>query len=280
MAGDCARSDVVKTQATLTVHGPGQLRGAFRKRLIDALRADAPEVKWTDVPQAEHLSMTLHAPQGIPFPQLIDVSLQYPDCVASVTWQQDSAGGETTIQNGQVKETASGAVLAARRPQSIQLAPDGTLVLAFALDIGRDGLLGFCATADAETYFKFCGNTASAALLTIGDAGGSELAWDECWPADTAACQVLQPQILLDAGERRTLDALAAAFRAEWLWYAHAPLEDTVVERQRFAEAGRGVRAINVKSRQLATYPPPIVSSLAAEQQWIAQRLQDTWAQV
>lgn len=271
----------MKTQATLTVDGPGQLRSAFRKRLIDALREDAPEVKWKDLEHAGHLLMTLDAPQGIPFPQLIDVSLQYPDCVASVAWQQDSAEGETTIQNGQVKEAASGAVLAAHRPQSIQLAPEGALVLAFALDIGRDGLLGFCATADAETYFKFCGNAPDAKLLTIGS-GGGELAWDECWLADTTACQALQPPVPLDAGERRTLDTLAAAFRAEWLWYAHAPLEDTVVERQRYAEAGREARAINVKSHQLATHPPthqaPTLSSLAIDQQWIAQRLQETWA--
>ena len=99
MAGHCARGDVVRTQATLSVHGPGQLRSAFRKRLLDALRADAPEVKCKDVPQAGHLLMTLDAPCGIPFPPLVEVSIQYPDCVANVVWQQEHAQGETTIQN-------------------------------------------------------------------------------------------------------------------------------------------------------------------------------------
>lgn len=270
----------MKTQATLTVHGPSQLRSAFRKRLIDALRADAPEVKWRDAPSAAaaFLSMSFDAPQGIPFPQLIEVSIQYPDCVASVEWRQEHAEGATTIQNGQVKQAARGAVVAARRPQYLKMAPHGRLLLAFALDIGRDGLLGFCATADAETYFSFRGSGPEAEMLTIGSASDQALAWDECWTAGEAACRPLAPSGALDMGERRVLDALANAFRAEWLWYDQAPAEDTAVERQRYAEAGREVHAINVKSQQLAAHPSHAVSSLDTNQHWIAARLQDTWA--
>lgn len=268
----------MKTQATLTVHGPGALRSAFRKRLIDALRADAPDVKWQEAPQAEHVSMSLDAPQGIPFPQLIEVSMQYPDCVASVVWQQEHAQGETTIQNGQVKEAARGAARAAGQPQYVHIAPHGSLLLGCALDIDRDGVLGFCATADAETYFKFRGAACAADLLTIGSASDQALVWDECWAVGAATCQPLAPPIALDPSERRTLDALANAFRAEWLWYDHAPAEDTAIERLRYAEAGREVQAINVKSQQLAAHPSRTVSRLATDQQWIAQRLQETWA--
>ena len=269
----------MKTSATLTVHGPSQLCRAFRKRLIYSLRADAPEVKWKDAKQAGQVSMLLDAPKGIPFPQLIEVSIVYPDCVASVVWQQELAQGETTIQNGKVTGAAHGAAPAAHLPHHVQLAPDGGLLLGFALDIGRDGLLGFCATADAETYFRFTGATSEAELLTIGSASGDGLAWDERWPAGELACQPLEPSLMLDAREQRALDSLANAFRAEWLWYGHAPLEDTAVERQRYAEAGQAVSAINVKSRQLARHSTLTVSSLASAQQWITQRLQETWAQ-
>ena len=268
----------MKTQATLLVHGPSQLRSAFRKRLIDALRADAPDVRWTDAPSEEFLSISLDAPQGIPFPQLIEVSILYPDCVASVEWRQENAEGATTIQNGQVKQAARGAALAARRPQYLRMAPDGSLQVAFALDIGRDGLLGFCATADAETYFRFCGTGPKAEMLSIGVSSDRALAWDECWPVGESACLPLVPPRTLEASERRALDSLANAFRAEWLWYDHAPAEDTAVERQRYEEAGREVHAINVKSQQLAAHPSHVVTTLDTDQDWLAAHLQKTWA--
>ncbi len=270
----------MKTEATLMVHGPGQLRSAFRKRLIDTLRTEAPEVKWKDAASQEFLSMSLEAPQGIPFPQLIEVSILYPDCVASVEWRQEHANGATTIQNGQVKQAERGVALAARRPQYLQMAPDGKLQLAFALDIGRDGLLAFGATADAETYFRFCGTGPKAEMLSIGTSSDNALAWDECWDVGASTCRALVPPRTLEASERRALDALAMAFRAEWLWYDHAPAEDTAVERQRYAEAGRNVHAINVKSQQLAAHPSALVSTLDTDQDWLAARLQKTWARV
>ena len=120
----------MKTQATLTVHGPRQLLRAFRKRLIDSLRSDAPDVQFTEIHSKESLLLELAAPQGVPFPELIAISTQYPECVATVAWRQDVAQGETTIQNGQVKEAVRGAAQSAHLPQYLRLAPDRSLVRA------------------------------------------------------------------------------------------------------------------------------------------------------
>ncbi len=275
----------MKTQATLTVDGPHQLLRAFHKRVREELKADAPEVRLTETKVDDQLHFALDAPDGIPFPSLVAISVQYPECVARVIWTQDGAQGETTIQNGQVKEASrSGATGQANRlPQLVRMeSRDGMvsgLALAVVLDLTPEGIAGFCATSEAETYFKIRGSEANAELITIR---GEAMEWDECWRGVTGTAQALAPAQALGTAERRTLDRLATQFRAEWLWYAHAPLEDTAIERQRYAEAGQPVRAINVKSRQLVeAFSPPATlsaSTLDPSQTWIVNLLLQTWA--
>ena len=304
----------VPLQAVISVHGPRQLLRAFRKRLIEACAEDAPEATLTErTPQRQNkrggaraaLALAAQAPDdarssdvclvfdfssiaGVPFPVLVTVSTQYPECVAVIGWHKGSASGETTIQNGQVKEASREAALTGQTPQSVELGADGVLQLALALDLGRDGILGYCATAGAETWFKLAGTEAAAPasaqtgvhtgaqttaqLLTIGGDGS---AWDECW--QDGQCAALTPPLPLSPAERRTLEALSAAFRAEWLWYAHAPEEEIIVERQRYQEAGRPVRAVNLKSIKLSEHGAGVQSSLAPAQTWIAALLRTTW---
>lgn len=291
-------------KAVITVHGPRQLLRAFCKRLTEACAEDAPEATLKEraaqrrkrpagtraapaskrevaperevAPGAGHaedaLVFDFASPAGVPFPALVTVSTQYPECVAVIGWHKGSASGETTIQNGQVKQASREAALSGQTPQSVELNPDGVLELALALDLTRDGILGFCATAEAETWFKLAGANHPAQLLTIGGDGS---AWDECW--QDGQCAALTPPLPLAPAERRTLEALSAAFRAEWLWYAHAAEEDIIVERRRYEEAGRAVHAVNLKSIKLAEHRAGVKSSLAPAQEWIATLLRTTW---
>ena len=286
MAGGCTWGDVVNTRATIAVHGPRQLLRAFRKQVIEELKDDAPEISVTESHYDGHLYFQLTAPNGIPFPTLVAISAQYPDCVAIVQWTQDSAEGETTIQNGQVKEatrSADNAVSNGRRPQHVRLAADGSLRLAVALDITPDGIVGFCATSAAETYFKLRGGSADPGLMTIG---GEAMVWDEIWRSvDSSASAVAAEQpIALTGNEQRTLDQLATAVRADWLWYAHAAEEETIVERQRYAIANRPVQAINVKSHKIAALcgepgqESAPASNLSTDQRWIVNLIERTWA--
>lgn len=267
-------------KAMITIHGPHQLLRAFRKRLIDACAGDARETSLTQRSGSaqDHLVFDFSSTVGVPFPELVAISIQYPDCVAVIGWSKGSACGETTLQNGQVKEASHEAGLAGRTPQWVELTVDGVLQLALALDIASDGILGYGATADAETWFKISGAHTAAApearLLTIGGDGG---AWDEHWR--NGQCIALTPPLALTPYEQRTLDALSASFRAEWLWYAHAPEEEIIVERQRYQEAGRPVHPVNLKSIKLAAHRRGVMSSLAPEQTWIAALLRTTWGQ-
>ena len=266
--------------AVITVHGPQPLLRAFRKRLMDACAGDARAASLTqrNGTAPDHLPFDFSSTAGVPFPELVAISIQYPDCVAVIGWTKGSASGETTIQNGQVKEASREAGLAGRTPQWVELTADGVLQLALALDIARDGILGYCATAEAETWFSIPGMHSAAApnaaLFTIGGDGS---AWDEQWRG--GQCLALTPPLALTPAEQRALDALSASFRAEWLWYAHAPEEEIIVERQRYQEAGRPVHRINLKSIKLAEHRQGVLSSLAPEQTWIAALLRTTWGQ-
>ena len=291
----------MKTHATLTMDGPRQLLRAFRRRLREALKDEAPEVRLTEQQQEGQVQFKLAAPAGIPFPPLVAVSTEYPECIARVRWTQDGAQGETTIQNGQVKQASRDVAAASGQPQLLRLRlQDGVaagltiptkLALGLVIDLTPEGIAGFCATSDAETYFKIRGDASDAALLTIR---GEAMEWDESWLHRASVPQPLSPVQSLSSTERRTLDALAAQFRAEWLWYAHAPIEDTAIERQRYAETGRPIHAINLKSRRFAELTDlttsnlstaslpdstgPLFSTLASSQDWIATLLARTWA--
>lgn len=262
----------LRIHAVIDVNGPRQLLRAFRKKMLRAFAEDAPDGTLKEQSGSEVLRFDFSSASGVPFPSLVALSTQYPDCVLTIKWNKASVSGETTLQNGQVKEASREAALGGRIPQSIELAPDRTLQLGLAVDIGREGILGYCANADAETWFKLDGSRDVHTLLTVG---GDGTAWDEGWRDD--ACTPLNPPQSFSATEQHALEQLADAFRAEWLWYAHAPSEQTIVERQRYAAAGRPVRAINVKSIKLAEHAGSVISSLAPDQAWIAECLRNTW---
>ena len=255
------------------MHGPGQLLRAFRKRIVEAWPKGSGEVKWTETPCNDALQFDLVTDSGLPFPTLIDISTQYPDCVATVHWERGDDTGETTIQNGQVKSASTQTGQHGNIPQYVELSTDGTLKLALGLDVQARGLIGYCAVASAETWFRVEGNGSSAKLLTIG---GEPIAWDEVW--SNGGCQTMVPPLPIQAGERLALEALAHHFHADWLWYGHAPDEEIAVELQRFIEAERPVMPVNVKSRRIAGLSDLKASRLDAGQLWIVDFLQNTWA--
>ncbi len=261
------------TTARLVVHGPGQLLRAFRKRVVEAWPKESEDVQCTEQHGKDALQFHLITVSGVPFPALMDISTQYPECVATVHWERGSDSGETTIQNGQVKGASTHSALHGNIPHYIELAVDGTLRLALGLDVQASGLIGYCAVASAETWFRLEGDQDSPKLFTIG---GQAIAWDEVWSNGT--CQALLPSLPLSTNEHQALENLARHFHTDWLWYGHAPEEDIAVELQRFLDAERHVMPVNVKSRRIAGMPALKVSQLDARQLWIVDLLQHTWA--
>lgn len=291
-------ADVAGIQATVTADGPRHLLRALRKRVAESLRDEAPDTEVREQHGESRLTFHLQAAAGLPFPQLAAASAAYPECVLTVEWEQDGAHGSTTLREGRAEDLHQQQAPAGP-PCLVRVDAQGGLAYAIVIDDhnGGDGhgdshsrpqgrtaagaapcdYRGYCVTGGAETYFRISGTPATPVLYTIG---GAEPAWDEQWRIDkgSATCRPLAPPQPLAAAERARLENLAAEFRAAWLWFEHQPLEETIIERQRFGQAARGIAAINVKSRRLdALRDTGEFSSLQPHSGWIAELLVATW---
>ena len=272
-----------KLSATLVVDGPRQLLRAMRKRLAESLAGTGATLTLAlaDSQQDERLRFQLSAEQGLPYPQLIAASANYPDCVFSLDWQADGDRGVTTIRGGEV-QAASGELLAgAMLPQAIDVDAGGCLLLGVVIASASQArtITGYAATRVAETYFKITGGDPARRLVT---AGGGGRHWNEHWDRDRSGAwrsHAAAPAQSIDDAEMQQLESAAAAFRARWLWYDQAPLEDTAIERARAAAADRSVWAINVQSRALAGLGESCgYDSIAAADRWLLPLLRQTWA--
>ena len=270
-----------KVSATLVVDGPRQLLRAMRKRLAESLAGTGATLRLAESQQDDRLQFRLSADDGLPYPQLIAASANYPDCVFSLDWQADRDRGVTTIRGGEVQAASAELLAGAMLPQAIDVDAGGCLLLGIVIASASQArtITGYAATRAAETYFKIAGGNPARRLAT---AGGDGRHWNEHWDCDRSGAwrsNAAVPAESIDDQEMRQLELAAAAYRARWLWYDQAPLEDTVIERARAAAANRDTCAINVQSRALAGLGEcRTFNSLAAAECWLLPLLRQTWA--
>lgn len=271
-----------RISAVLLVNGPRQLLRAMRKRVVEELNADGDTLRLVQSRRDEQLEFTLESTGGLPYPVLVAASARYPDCVLTVEWEADGARGRTSIRNGEVESSNAGAAADHAPTESIEVDHSGALRLGLALTpesgIASQVVAGYAATRNAETYFWISGGPHAHTLQT---AGGDARLWNEDWSVDAdgawVSCAATPPRPI-GAGDLRALDDSAAGFRARWLWYDHAPLEETAIERQRARDAARTVNPINVQSRGLARLASGVSGRIAPQSQWVGTLLACSWA--
>ena len=281
MAGRRPRRHVVsQVSAVLLVDGPRQLLRAMRRRVVDGLRAEGDALRLVQSHRDDQLEFSLESALGLPYPLLIAASARYPDCVLTLNWEAEGARGVTSIRNGEVESTDAGAAAHRALAESIEVDAGGALRLALALapTSGSARVTGYAATCRAETYFRISG---SADAHTLQTTGGDGRMWNEDWSTDTGGtwfCNASTTPQTISADDLRALDDSAAVFRVRWLWYEHAPLEVTAIERQRARDAARPVDPINVQSRGLARLAAGVVGQIAPQSQWVVALLTRSWA--
>ena len=271
-----------RVRAVLLVHGPRQLQRAMRKRLIEELNAAGDTLRPVRSQRDDLLEFKLESTGGLPYPVLVAASARYPDCVLTVEWETDGARGRTSIRNGEVESSDTGAAAGHAAPESIEVDESGALRLGLALwsqsGVASQVVAGYAVTRNAETYFRISGSPQTHSLQT---AGGDARLWNEDWSVDADGAWISRiatvPQPI-GAGNLRALDNCAAGFRARWLWYDHAPLEETAIERQRARDAARAVHPVNVQSRGLARLAGGVSGRMASQSQWMVALLARAWA--
>ena len=199
--------------AVVRVTGAGRLAD-FRERLRWLMVRDEDAEEYSEHHAEGVLEYRFTPQKGIPFPAFTAASADFPELQVEAEWEHDGVRGRALIENGRLVQQAP--ELVAGMLLDVSIEHDGRLELAFACTRREDALVGYAASADRHTYFRYRD-------------GGLELVGPD--------------------SPDEALEEVAFAFVEEWIWYDE---EDAPLERERYRQYGYAVRGANLKSEKLA----------------------------
>ena len=199
--------------AVVRITGAGRLAD-FRERLRWLMVRDAEAEDYTEHHADGRLEYRFAPKKGIPFPVLTQVSGDFPELRVEAEWDHDGVRGRAVIENGNLieehRDSPGGPGV------DIALEEQGRLALAMAVEKRGECCIGYAATADRHTFFRFVGG----------------------------ALDLIDPE-----EPDAELEDMALAFVEEWIWYDE---EQAPLERSRYAGYGFPVRGANLRSEKLA----------------------------
>jgi hypothetical protein len=198
--------------AVVRVTGTGRL-AEFRERLRWLMVREEHAEEYTEHHAEGALEYRFTPRQGIPFPAFTSASADFPELQVEAEWEHNGVRGRAVIENGRlVQQTPqlSGAALL-----DVAVEENGRLVLALACSRHEDALIGYAATAERHTYFRY----------------------------RDGRLELVSPDSPDEA-----LEEVAFAFVEEWVWYDE---EDAVLERARYANYGYPVHGANLRAEKL-----------------------------
>jgi hypothetical protein len=197
--------------AVVRVSGTGRLAD-FRERLRWLMVRDPEAEDYTEHHQPGTLEYRFAPKRGIPFPAFAEASRDFPELRIEAEWEHQGARGRAVIEDGRVmqeQDTPEAAGIA------VDLDAEGSLELALVCERRGEQWLGYAATADRHSYFRY-----------------------------RDSLELVAPE---DADE--ALEEIAFRLVDEWLWYDE---EEAPTERASYARYGMPVRGANLKSDKLA----------------------------
>ena len=226
--------------AVVRVTGAGRLAD-FRERLRWLLVRDPDAEDYTEHHEDAALEYHFTPAKGIPFPAFAEASVDFPELRVEAQWDRDGVHGRAVIENGRVVDEERGAPLSTG--VYVASGEAGRLELAFVCERADDEWLGYAASAERHTYFRYRDNRLE--LIAPDDAD-------------------------------RELEDIAFRLVEEWIWYDE---EDALTERARYANYGYPVRGANLKSEKLALLRQRSepYSTLAPEAEAVREALVAQW---
>jgi hypothetical protein len=198
--------------AVVRVTGAGRLAD-FRERLRWLMVREEDAEQYTEHHADGVLEYRFTPRRGIPFPVFTAASVDFPELQVEAQWEHDGVRGSALIENGCLVQQAP--QLAGDAQLDVAVAQDGRLVLAFACSRRDDALVGYAATSERHTYFRY----------------------------RDGKLDLIDP----DAPDE-ALEEVAFAFVEEWIWYDE---EEAVLERARYSNYGYAVHGANLRSDKL-----------------------------
>ncbi|HYL89830.1 MAG TPA: hypothetical protein VEU32_13825 [Burkholderiales bacterium] len=199
--------------AVVRITGAGRL-AEFRERLRWLLVRDPDAEDYTEHHEGDMLEYRFIPKKGIPFPAFAQASGDFPELRVEAEWSHDGEQGRAVIENGSVVNEERGEAPVAG--VAVDVADEGRLELALICERQGDGWIGYAASADRHTYFRY----------------------------EDGKLSLVGPQ---DADE--ALEEAAFRLIDEWLWYDE---EEAPTERAHYAQYGYPVRGANLRSEKLA----------------------------
>lgn len=198
--------------AVVRITGAGRLAD-FRERLRWLMVRDLDAEEYTEHHGEGVLEYRFTPKKGIPFPAFTAASSDFPELRVEAEWEHDGVRGRAVIENGSLVQQTPGILGAAQ--VDVAVAEDGRLLLAMACADQDGTVMGYAATAERHTYFRY----------------------------HDGALSLVDPDSPDEA-----LEEIALKFVDEWIWYDE---EEAALERARYANYGYEVRGANLKSEKL-----------------------------
>ena len=198
--------------AVVRVTGAGRLAD-FRERLRWLMVRDEEAEEYSEHHAEGVLEYRFTPQKGIPFPAFTAASADFPELQVEAEWEHHGVRGRALIENGRLVQQAP--ELAAGMLLDVSIEANGRLELALACSRRDGALLGYAASAERHTYFRF----RDGRLELVGPDSPDE-----------------------------ALEEVAFAFVEEWIWYDE---EDAVLERARYANYGYPVHGANLRAEKL-----------------------------
>jgi hypothetical protein len=198
--------------AIVRVTGAGRIDD-FRERLRWLMVRDEDAEEYSEHHAEGVLEYRFTPRTGIPFPAFTAASVDFPELQVEAEWEHDGVRGRALIENGRLVQQnpqLSGASLL-----DVAVEADGKLALAFACSRREDALVGYAATSDRHTYFRY----------------------------REGKLELVSPDSPDEA-----LEEVAFGFVEEWVWYDE---EDAVLERARYGNYGYPVYGANLRAEKL-----------------------------
>jgi len=195
------------------ITGAGRLAD-FRERLRWLMVRDVDAENYSEHHAEGRLEYRFEPKKGIPFPVFTEVSGDFPELRVEAEWNHDGVRGRAVIENGRLieehRDSSGGPGI------DVALEEDGQLGLAMVLEKRDACCIGYAATADRHTFFRYV----------------------------RGKLDLIDPE-----APDTELEDMALAFVEEWLWYDE---EEAPIERARYAGYGFPVRGANLRSEKIA----------------------------
>ena len=198
--------------AIVRITGAGRLDD-FRERLRWLMVRDEDAEQYSEHHAEGVLEYRFAPRKGIPFPAFTAASADFPELQVEAEWEHHGVRGRALIENGRLVQQAP--QLSSRMLLDVAIEADGRLKLALACARREGALIGYAATSDRHTYFRY----RDARLELVGSDDPDE-----------------------------ALEKVAFAFVEEWIWYDE---EEAVLERARYANYGYPVHGANLRAQKL-----------------------------